>query len=89
MFLKGFSDIQRDRLTLATYLLISSNLIPPTCLNQILNENLVDEGIALEFAKSFFTAWLAEKEPAGLINILKKAEIDSKLMVCIYLLGIT
>ena len=81
MFLKGFSEVQQNRLSLATYLLISSNLIPPTCLNQILNEHLVNEGIALEFAKSFFTAWLAEKEPAGLINCLKKAEIDSKLMV--------
>jgi len=81
MFLKGFSEVQRNRLSLATYLLISSNLIPPTCLNQILNEHLVNEGIALEFAKSFFTAWLAEKEPAGLINSLKKAEIDSKLMM--------
>lgn len=81
MFLKGFSEVQRNRLSLATYLLISSNLIPATCLNQILNEHLVNEGIALEFAKSFFTAWLAEKEPAGLINSLKKAEIDSKLMM--------
>jgi len=81
MFLKGFSEVQRNRLSLATYLLISSNLIPPTCLNQILNEHLVNEGIALEFAKSFFTAWLAEKEPAGLINSLKKAELDSKLMM--------
>jgi hypothetical protein len=81
MFLKGFSDVQRDRLTLATYLLISSSLIPPTCLTQILNDHLVSEGIALEFAKSFFTAWLAEKDSAGLINTLKKAEIDSKLML--------
>lgn len=81
MFLKGFTDIQRDRLTLATYLLISSNLLSPNCLNQILNGHLVDEGIALQFAKSFFTAWLSEKDPAALINTLKKAELDSKLMV--------
>jgi len=81
MFLKGFSDVHRGRLTLATYLLISSSLIPPTCLSQILNDHLVNEGIALEFARNFFTAWLAEKDSAGLINILKKAELDSKLMV--------
>jgi len=81
MFLKGFSDVHRDRLTLATYLLISSSLIPPTCLSQILNDHLVNEGIALEFARNFFTAWLAEKDISGLINTLKKAEMDSKLML--------
>lgn len=81
MFLKGFSDVQRDRLVLATYLLISSSLISPACLGQILNEHLVTEGIALEFAKSFFAAWLAEKDSSGLINTLKKAELDSKLMM--------
>lgn len=80
MFLKGFSDVHRDRLTLATYLLISSSLISPACLSQILNDHLVKEGIALEFARNFFTAWLAEKDMAGLINALKKAELDSKLM---------
>jgi len=81
MFLKGFSDVQRDRLTLATYLLISSSVIAPTCLNQILNDQLVNDGIALEFARSFFTAWLSEKDSSGLINTLKKAELDSKLMM--------
>lgn len=81
MFLKGFTEIQRTRLTLATYLLISSSLIPPTCLSQIINEHLVKEGIGLEFARDFFTFWLAEKDSSGLINTLKKAELDSKLML--------
>ena len=83
MFLKGFTEIQRTRLTLATCLLISSNLIPPTCLTQIINEHLVKEGIALQFAKDFFTFWLAEKDAVALINTLKKAELDNKLMVVI------
>lgn len=79
MFLKGFTEIQRSRLTLATYLLISSNLISSTCLSQILNEHLVKEGIALAFARDFFTFWLAEKDITSLINALKKAELDGKL----------
>lgn len=81
MFLKGFTEIQRTRLTLATYLLISSGLIQPTCLTQITNDHLVKEGIALQFAKDFFTFWLSEKDSSGLINTLKKAELDGKLMV--------
>jgi len=81
MFLKGFTNEERERLTLATYLLISSNLIPPTCLSQIINDHLVKEGIALEFARNFFSAWLAEKDITGLINTLKKAELDNKLML--------
>lgn len=80
MFMKGFTEIQRQRLTLAVYLMISSGLTSSTCLSQILNEHLVKDGIALEFAKSFFSIWLREKDFSSLISILKKAEIDGKLL---------
>ena len=81
MFMKGFTETQRKRLTVAVYLMISSGLTSSTCLSQILNEHLVKDGIALEFAKTFFTAWLKEKDLASMISILKKAEIDGKLLV--------
>ena len=82
--MKGFTETQRKRLTVAVYLMISSGLTSSTCLSQILNEHLVKDGIALEFAKTFFTAWLEhikEKDLASMISILKKAEIDGKLLV--------
>jgi len=34
----------------------------------------------LEFSKTFFTIWLREKDFTSLISILKKAEIDGKLL---------
>merc|ERR1739838_903570 len=80
MFMKGFSDLQRTRLTTATYLLISSGLISPSCLSQLINEHLVKDGIALQFAHEFFSTWLKEKDFNSLLSNLKKAEIDGKLM---------
>jgi hypothetical protein len=80
MFMKGFTDVQRTRLTTATYLMISSGLISPACLSQIINEHLVKDGLALEFAHNFFSTWLKDKDFASLLTSLKKAEIDGKLM---------
>jgi len=80
MFMKGFTDLQRTRLTIATYLMISSGLISPTCLSQIINEHLVKDGIALDFAHSLFSTWLKDKDFNSLLSNLKKAEIDGKLM---------
>lgn len=80
MFMKGFNDLQRTRLSSATFLMISTGLIPPTCLSQILTEHLIKDGIALEFARSLFSTWLKEKDFASLISNLKKAELDGKLL---------
>lgn len=79
-FMKGFTELQRERLTIATYLFITSGLSTPACLAKITNEHLVKDGIALEFARMFFTVWLKEKDFASLVAILKKAELDGKLL---------
>jgi len=80
MFMKGFTDIQRTRLATATYLMISSGLISPACLSQMINEHLVKDGIALDFAHQLFATWLKDKDFNSLLSNLKKAEIDGKLM---------
>jgi len=79
-FMKGFTEKQRERLTIATYLFITSGLSTAACLAKITNEHLVKDGIALEFARMFFTIWLKEKDFASLIQTLKKAELDGKLL---------
>lgn len=79
-FLKGFNDEERQKLALSTYIMISKGLCTPVCLNKILNEYLVKEGIAPDFAKLFFKTWLAEKDFNSLLAILKKAELDGKLL---------
>jgi len=79
-FMKGFTELQRERLTIATYLFITSGLSTAACLAKITNEHLVKDGIALEFARMFFTTWLKEKDFASLVQTLKKAELDGKLL---------
>ena len=79
--MKGFTDIQRERLSIAVYLLISSGLSSPVCLSQIINEHLTKDGIGLDFARSLFSIWLNEKDFPSLISMLKKSEIDGKLLV--------
>ncbi|XP_002156389.2 eIF5-mimic protein 2 [Hydra vulgaris] len=80
MFMKGFSDVQRERLAIAVYLLISSGLSSPVCLSQIVNEHLTKDGIGLDFARTLFSVWLSEKDFPSLISMLKKSEIDGKLL---------
>lgn len=80
MFMKGFTDNQRERLSVAVFLLISSGLSSPACLSQLTNEHLLKDGIGLEFARAFFTTWLNEKDFASLLSVLKKAEIDGRLL---------
>jgi len=79
-FMKGFTELQRERLTIATYLFITSGLSTPACLAKITNEHLVKDGIALEFARMFFTVWLKDKDFPSLVAVLKKAELDGKLL---------
>jgi len=79
-FLKGFNEEQRNQLAVTSYIMISVGLISPACLSKIINEHLVKEGIAKEFAKVFFKTWLQEKDFSSLLNALKKAELDGKLL---------
>lgn len=79
-FLKGFNEDQRQRLSIATYLLISSGLCSPSSLTSLVTDHLVKDGIALDFMKVFFQTWLEEKDFNSLVAILRKAEIDGKLL---------
>jgi len=79
-FLKGFNDEERNRLAVLAYILISTGLCTPACLSKITNEHLVKEGIARDFAKLFFKTWLANKDFQSLLAVLKKAELDGKLL---------
>ena len=82
----GFTEEQRRRMTTATYLLISSGLISPSCLSQITNEHLVKDGLSLEFAFNFFDTWLKDKDFASLLSNLKKAEVKKRIYILMRLL---
>ncbi|XP_035700262.1 basic leucine zipper and W2 domain-containing protein 1-like [Branchiostoma floridae] len=78
-FLQGFSDEERARLATFTFLVISTGLVTSNILTSLFHENLVEEGIGLDFATAVFKMWLSEKDFNSLISILKKADIDQRL----------
>ena len=41
-------------------------------------------GISLDFANVMFKSWLAERDISSIVAALKKAQIENKLLVCIW-----
>jgi len=82
LFLKGFTEEQRKSLVQAFAIFLSLGMATPSVLTGMIQEHLVKEGLSLEFANLFFTTWLQdlEKDTSSLVSILKKAEIDGKLL---------
>ncbi|XP_077865843.1 eIF5-mimic protein 2-A-like [Saccoglossus kowalevskii] len=62
MFLKGYTEEERSKLAKITALFLSLGRVQATILNSLFNDQLVKEGIALEFATEMFTVWLSEKD---------------------------
>eukprot|EP00794_Sanderia_malayensis_P002991 gene2990-3448_t len=83
LFLRGFNEHQRSCLAQAVAIFLSTNMITPSVLAGLIHDHLVKDGIGLEFATKFFSTWLVylEKDIHSLVSILKKAEIDGKLLL--------
>ncbi|KAF8784790.1 Basic leucine zipper and W2 domain-containing [Argiope bruennichi] len=80
VFLKGFTPLQRSKLSKVTAILLAGGQIPPTVLSKILQDHLVKDGIALEFIMDVLKIWLGEKDSATVWASLRKAGLDSRLM---------
>ncbi|XP_065053626.1 eIF5-mimic protein 2-like [Rhopilema esculentum] len=82
LFLKGFTDEQRKCLAQAIAVFLNTGLTSAGVLSGLIHDHLVKEGLGLDFANTFFNTWLRdlEKDTNSLISILKKAEIDGKLL---------
>lgn len=82
LFLKGFNDDQKTCLAKAIAIFLNTNMITPSVLGGLIHDHLVKEGIGLDFATKFFETWLVdlEKDIHSLVSILKKADIDGKLL---------
>jgi len=82
LFLKGFNEDQRTCLAKAIAVFLNCNMITPGVLAGLIHDHLVKEGIGLELATKFFDTWLVDldKDINSLVSILKKAEIDGKLL---------
>jgi len=79
-FLKSFTLSYRNKLAMFTGFMLSTGEIPADCLESLLNETLVKEGISLEFCKVMFRIWLDEKEMTSISKTLGKASMDRRLL---------
>ncbi|XP_066301183.1 eIF5-mimic protein 2-like isoform X1 [Branchiostoma lanceolatum] len=79
IFLKGFSDDERARLATFTAVLLANQQVTANILPSLFHENLVKEGIGLDFATAVFKTWLSEKDVNHLISCLRRANIEQRL----------
>lgn len=80
MFLKGFTQDQREKLAKVTAILLAGGQISTNVLTKVLQDHLVKDGIALEFIIEVFKTWLGEKDSAAVWGSLRKAGLDSRLI---------
>lgn len=81
VFLKGFEPDDRIKLAKLTSVLTSSNVLGPHVLLSGIQDHLVKDGLALEFLVQVLQTWLTEKDPVTVWNSLRRAGVDSKLLV--------
>uniref|UniRef100_T1IZF4 W2 domain-containing protein n=1 Tax=Strigamia maritima TaxID=126957 RepID=T1IZF4_STRMM len=80
LFLKGYGEIERHKLAIVTALLLTNALIPAAVLGSLFHENLVKDGIALDFVIEVFQIWINEKDIGSLTTALRKAGLENRLM---------
>lgn len=79
LFLKAFSEDQRNKLAIVTGIILANGMTAATILTSLLNESLVKEGISLTFVTKVFQIWLKERDIANISTVLKRAELNGKL----------
>uniref|UniRef100_A0A2K6F9D9 W2 domain-containing protein n=1 Tax=Propithecus coquereli TaxID=379532 RepID=A0A2K6F9D9_PROCO len=62
LFLKGFSEWERNKLAALTGILLANGTFNASILNSLYNENLVKEGVSAAFAVKLFKSWINEKD---------------------------
>uniref|UniRef100_A0A8C5HWH8 Basic leucine zipper and W2 domain-containing protein 1-A-like n=1 Tax=Gouania willdenowi TaxID=441366 RepID=A0A8C5HWH8_GOUWI len=80
LFLKGFTESERNKLAMLTGILLANGSISASILSSLFNENLVKEGVSACFAVKVFKTWLAEKDINSVAGSLRKVGMDNRLM---------
>jgi len=80
VFLRGFGDQEKHKLAMITAILISIGLVTASVLNSLFQEQLVKDGLALEFVIDVFQLWIKEKDSNSVAMALRKYRLDSRLM---------
>uniref|UniRef100_A0A7N6BMU2 W2 domain-containing protein n=1 Tax=Anabas testudineus TaxID=64144 RepID=A0A7N6BMU2_ANATE len=80
LFLKGFTESERNKLAMLTGILLANGNISASILNSLFNENLVKEGVSAAFAVKLFKSWINEKDINSVAASLRKVGMDNRLM---------
>uniref|UniRef100_A0A5F8G5J2 W2 domain-containing protein n=1 Tax=Monodelphis domestica TaxID=13616 RepID=A0A5F8G5J2_MONDO len=80
LFLKGFSDSERNKLAILPQVPLANGTLNASILNSLYNENLVKEGISMVFAVKLFKSWINEKYINAVAASLQKVSMDNRLM---------
>uniref|UniRef100_A0A3P9CGP3 Basic leucine zipper and W2 domains 1a n=2 Tax=Haplochromini TaxID=319058 RepID=A0A3P9CGP3_9CICH len=80
LFLKGFTESERNKLAMLTGILLANGSISASILNSLFNENLVKEGVSAAFAVKLFKSWINEKDINSVAGSLRKVGMDNRLM---------
>uniref|UniRef100_A0A3Q3JYV7 W2 domain-containing protein n=1 Tax=Monopterus albus TaxID=43700 RepID=A0A3Q3JYV7_MONAL len=80
LFLKGFTESERNKLAMLTGILLANCNLSASILSSLFNENLVKEGVSACFAVKLFKSWLSEKDINSVAASLRKVGMDNRLM---------
>ncbi|XP_056145226.1 eIF5-mimic protein 2-A-like [Lampris incognitus] len=80
LFLKGFTESERNKLAMLTGILLANGNISASILISLFNENLVKEGVSAAFAVKLFKSWLNERDINSVAATLRKVGMDNRLM---------
>ncbi|KAM7040622.1 LOW QUALITY PROTEIN: eIF5-mimic protein 2-like [Molossus nigricans] len=81
LFLKGFSESERNKLAMLTGVLLANGTLNASILNSLYNENLVKEGVSAAFAVKLFKSWINKKDINEVAASLRKVSMDNRLMI--------
>ncbi|XP_033732881.1 basic leucine zipper and W2 domain-containing protein 1-like [Pecten maximus] len=80
MFTRGFKNEDKTKLAKITGIILANGFCTPKCLQGLFEDNLVKEGISLEFSTLMFRTWLEEKDVNAVFAALKKSQMDLRLL---------
>uniref|UniRef100_A0A8C1XYP5 Basic leucine zipper and W2 domains 1b n=1 Tax=Cyprinus carpio TaxID=7962 RepID=A0A8C1XYP5_CYPCA len=80
LFLKGFSESERNKLAMLTGILLANGSLSASILSSLFNDNLVKDGVSPAFAVKLFKMWINEKDINSVAASLRKVGMDSRLM---------
>lgn len=80
LFLRGFSDGDRERLAICIAMWAVDGIVEPKVLSHLIQEHLVKEGIAVDFLCLVLTTARSLKDMNQVRTLLRKAGLDKRIM---------